>query len=155
AVLKAIKDASFDFGKYRFVYQQLIVTSDDHKDATTAAVGIYLLANGEKIGMEYPAKWDFHRGEQMTTEVAIKVRFEEDVYVVMNGYNDPSPGAANFRVFLNPLILWVWLGFLCLAFGVFICLIPQRLVDYVSNRPIKTRLGRAADAGLFVAVLVG
>ena len=152
--LQAIKDASFDFGKYRFVYQQLIVTSDDHKDATTAAVGIYLLASGEKIGVEYPAKWDFHK-EQMTTEVAINVRFEEDVYVVMNGYNDPSRGAANFRVFLNPLILWVWLGFVMLAIGVAVCLIPQRLVDYVSNRPIKTRLGRAVDAGLLITVVAG
>ena len=24
---------------------------------------------------------------------------------------------ANFRVFINPLISWVWIGFLILAFG--------------------------------------
>ena len=47
---------------------------------------------------------------------------------------------ANFRVYLNPLINWVWIGFLVLAFGTFICLIPQGVVDAVSPRP-RTRHG--------------
>ncbi len=135
------------------MYQRLIVTSDDHKDATTAEVGIYL--DGKKLSTVYPAKWDFHRGgEQATTEVAITVRMSEDVYVVLTGYEQDS-GLANFRVFINPLISWVWIGFLILALGVLVCLLPASLATYVAARPPRTRLGRAADTGLVMALVIG
>ena len=152
--LPGIADSAFQFGNYTFTYERLIATSDDHKEATTAQVGIYL--DGERIDTVYPAKWHFNKGEgQTTTEVAIHVRISEDIYVVLNGFNDPSPGAANFRIFLNPMISWVWIGFLVLALGTFICLIPQALVDAVMRRPPSTRLGRAADRIVIIAIVVG
>lgn len=141
--------STFAFGGYTFAYEALSHTADDHKDAITATVGIY--DGATRIGTVYPAKWDFHKGDgQMTTEVAIRVRFTEDVYVVLTGY-DLESGLANFRVYVNPLILWVWVGFLTLAFGTLVCLIPQALVDRLQWRP-KTTLGRAADVGIVVAI---
>ncbi len=144
-----VATSSFAFGGYTFLYEALTHTSDDHKDAITATVGIY---DGKtRVGTVYPAKWDFHKGDgQMTTEVAIRVRFAEDVYVVLTGY-DLESGLANFRVYINPLILWVWVGFLTLAFGTLVCLIPQALADRLQWKP-KTRLGRAADVGIVVGI---
>jgi len=81
----------------------------------TAQVSIW--HEGANIGVVYPAKWDYHKGsDEATTEVAIRVRMNEDVYVVLTGY-DLDSQMANFRVFINPLISWVWIGFLVLAFG--------------------------------------
>ena len=166
--------ATFTFGEYEFVYENLIHTSDDHKDAVTAQIGIY--HHGTLINTVYPGKWDYHKGEeQATTEVAITVRggvfqqlpnewpatlsshqlsevFGEDVYVVLTGY-DLDSGLANLRIYLNPLILWVWVGFLILAFGTLVCLIPQGVVDRLS-RPRLSRLGRAADIAV-IALVVG
>ncbi len=143
--------SAFSFGDYTFLYERLISTSDDHKDAVTAQVSIW--HDGENIGVVYPAKWDYHKGEEATTEVAIRVRMSEDIYIVLTGYNVESQ-QANFRVFLNPLISWVWIGFLMLAFGTLVCLIPQSIVDRLSSRP-RTRIGRAADVGLLVVVIGG
>src|SRR5262249_55854083 len=130
-------------------------TSDDHKDAFAAQVGVF--DNGERIGTLYPAKWDFHKDEpQVTTEVAIRVRPLEDVYVVLTGYDMTNEHAvkANFRVYINPVILWVWIGFLILALGTLVCLIPQFVVDLVQGRP-QTPLGRAADGAILLAIVVG
>ena len=148
--------STWQFSGYTFTYEGLGHTSDDHKDAVTAQVGIY--DHGERIGTVYPAKWDFHKGEgQMTTEVAIRVRPTEDVYLVLSGF-DLDTQLANFTVYINPLILWVWIGFMVLGFGTLVCLIPQRVVDRLSWKP-KTRLGRAADvsivAGIAFAVVLG
>jgi cytochrome c-type biogenesis protein CcmF len=167
--------ARFQFGEYEFRYERLIHTSDDHKDAVTAEVTIY--HHGEKVNTVYPAKWDYHKGEgQATTEVAITVRggffstspaswwgvlnshnlpeaAGEDVYVVLTGY-DLDSGLANLRVYLKPHILWVWVGFLILAFGTLICLIPQGAVDRLS-RPRVTRIGRAADLAVLFLVIAG
>jgi cytochrome c-type biogenesis protein CcmF len=164
--------SKFQFGEYEFVYERLIHTSDDHKDAVTAQVAIH--HHGEKVNTVYPAKWDYHKGEgQATTEVAITVRggllsasptewwgvlnqhqlneaAGEDVYVVLTGF-DLDSGLANLRIYLKPHILWVWVGFLILAFGTLVCLIPQGVVDRLS-RPRMTRLGRAADLGVVLLI---
>jgi cytochrome c-type biogenesis protein CcmF len=170
-----VTKSRFTFGEYEFVYEKLIHTSDDHKDAVTAQVAIY--HHGDFVERVYPAKWDYHKGgEQPTTEVAITVRggllgqwpqhwpatlaqhqlnesFGEDVYLVLTGH-DLDSGLANLRVYLNPLILWVWLGFVTLALGVLVCLIPQTLVDRMS-RPRATRLGRAADLAVLIVIISG
>ncbi|HEX3765295.1 MAG TPA: cytochrome c-type biogenesis CcmF C-terminal domain-containing protein [Kofleriaceae bacterium] len=164
-------NARFMFGEYEFEYDRLIESSDDHKNAVTAEVTVFHA--GKKIDMAYPAKWDYHKGEgQATTEVAIIVRggvldvvrgdtvvarelgevFGNDVYIVLTGY-DVSSHLSNLRVYINPHILWVWVGFLILAFGTLICLIPQTVVDRLS-RPRASRLGRAADLSVVVVVAI-
>jgi cytochrome c-type biogenesis protein CcmF len=152
AMLPDRSKATFTFGEYDLVYERLIHTSDDHKDAVTAEVTIW--HHGVKIDTVYPAKWDYHKGEgQATTEVAITVRPSEDIYVVLTGY-DLESNLANLRLYLNPLILWVWIGFLILAAGTLVCLIPQFVVDWLS-RPRMSRLGRAGDLGVLALVVAG
>ena len=136
----------FRLRDYKFVYEELRQETDDNKHATTAVVSVYQA--GEKLTTLYPAKWDFHKGDTVTSEVAIHPRISEDVYLVLDKYDSETKQAV-LVVFLNPLINWVWLGFVVFALGTFICLIPQAVVDRVSARP-RTRLGRAAD----VAVLL-
>jgi cytochrome c-type biogenesis protein CcmF len=147
--------ASFSFGEYTFLYEKLLVTSDDAKEAVTAQVSIW--HDGENIGVVYPAKWKYACETEATTEVAIRVRYNEDIYVVLTGY-DLDSQLANFRVFLNPMISWVWIGFLVLAFGTMICLIPQWLVDRVTpgrgGGGGGGRIGRAGELGI-LAVVVG
>jgi len=133
--------------------------------------------HGELVNTVYPAKWDYHKGEgQATTEVAITVRggllstwptewwgvlnqhqldeaVGEDVYVVLTGY-DLESGLANLRVYLTPHILWVWLGFMVLALGTLVCLIPQGIVDALSQ-PRQSRLGRAADLAVLLLLVAG
>jgi cytochrome c-type biogenesis protein CcmF len=142
--------STFKFGDYTFEYADLFHTSDENKDAVTAQVNVRL--ENELVATIYPAKWDYHKGDgQMTSEVAIKVRASEDVYVVLTGF-DLESRLANFRVYLNPLILWVWVGFLVLALGTLCCLIPQSVVDKLQWKP-KTKLGRAADVGIVIALV--
>ncbi len=144
--------SAFQFAGYTFLYENLTETTDDLKTAVTAQVSIW--DGGEHIGTVYPAKWSYRKGAEATSEVAIKVRFAEDVYVVLTGY-DVESQLGNFRVFVNPLISWVWIGTLILAFGTLISLIPQGLVDRLSGRPIKTRLGRAAELGITILIALG
>jgi cytochrome c-type biogenesis protein CcmF len=72
----------------------------------------------------------------------------------MEGFGGENEKTANFRVYINPLINWVWLGFVVLAFGTFMCLIPQSVVDRVSPRP-RTRVGRMADVAILLLVVGG
>jgi cytochrome c-type biogenesis protein CcmF len=141
--------ASFSIRGYDFVYRSLVQESDDHKHSTTASVA--LSRRGDHLATMTPAKWVFHKGGQNTTEVSIHPRMGEDVYIVLDHY-DPETGETVFIVFINPLVNWVWIGFLILALGTLICLIPQRLVDRVSGRA-RTRLGHAADLAILLVTV--
>jgi cytochrome c-type biogenesis protein CcmF len=143
-------DASrFTVRGYTFQYEALEQVADDNKIATYAHVT--LSRGGEKLELLHPARNSYRRGTEPTSEVAIHERLSEDVYLVLTGFDTDSK-TANFRVYINPLVNWVWIGFVFLAIGTFICLIPQGLVDLVSGRP-KSALGRAADvAGLLLIV---
>lgn len=55
-------------------------------------------------------------GGQALTHVAITTTPAADVYVVLAGTNDD--GSASFRVFVNPLVSWIWGGGLVLILGV-------------------------------------
>jgi len=67
-----------------------------------------------------------------STEVAIHKsfsplhpqRFGEDFYVTPLGV-DPFTGQANFRVFVNPLVNFLWLGGFVLVLGATICVLPD------------------------------
>ncbi len=55
-------------------------------------------------------------GGQALTHVAISTTPVADVYVVLAGMG--SDGSASFRVFVNPLVTWIWAGGAILIFGV-------------------------------------
>jgi cytochrome c-type biogenesis protein CcmF len=143
--------AWFDVQGYQFRYDDLIVTSDDNKTATTAHVELFY--DGEKLADMYPASWKYRNEEQtQVTQVEIRSRLDKDIYVTMSGFGGDNEKTATFRVYMNPLINWVWIGFVILAFGTFICLIPQGVVDKLSPRP-RTRLGRMLDVGVILLAI--
>jgi cytochrome c-type biogenesis protein CcmF len=67
-----------------------------------------------------------------STEVAIHKsfaltapqRFGEDFYVTPLGV-DPVSGKANFRVFVNPLVNFLWIGGFVFVLGATICILPD------------------------------
>jgi cytochrome c-type biogenesis protein CcmF len=68
-----------------------------------------------------------------STEVAIHKsaslaalnRFGEDFYVTPLGV-DPFTGQANFRVFVNPMVNFLWAGGFVLVFGAVLCILPDK-----------------------------
>ncbi len=67
-----------------------------------------------------------------STEVAIRAalswrdlsRFGEDFYVIPLAV-DPASGEANFRVFVNPMVNFIWFGGLIFALGAHLCVLPD------------------------------
>jgi cytochrome c-type biogenesis protein CcmF len=58
-----------------------------------------------------------------STEVGIQETAKQDVYVVLAGVTGEDQ--AEIRVTFNPLVIWVWIGGLIMAFGGLIVMWPQ------------------------------
>ncbi len=73
-------------------------------------------------------------GGQSLTHVAISSTPLADVYVVLTGMNDD--GSASFRVFVNPLVAWIWAGGMIIILGVILGNVGARLTasDTVVSR---------------------
>ncbi|HKW06869.1 MAG TPA: cytochrome c-type biogenesis CcmF C-terminal domain-containing protein, partial [Candidatus Dormibacteraeota bacterium] len=63
-------------------------------------------------------------GGQALTHVAISTTPLADVYVVLAATN--PDGSASFRVFVNPLVTWIWAGGVVLLLGVVLGNVGER-----------------------------
>jgi len=72
----------------------------------------------------YPEKRLYFAQNQPTTEVALRSSLWEDLYVILAGF-EPSK-VATFKVFVNPLVVWMWMGGLVIVLGTVIAIWPER-----------------------------
>jgi cytochrome c-type biogenesis protein CcmH/NrfF len=148
------KCSAWEFGDYIFLYERIVIASDESKSSVTAQVSIWHHGT-DNLGAVYPAKWDYRKGSEATTEVAIRVRPREDVYVVLTGYELESQ-LANFRVYINPLITWVWIGTILVGLGTILCIIMGFVYRVISGRPNRPggQVGKLATIALLVGAAV-
>lgn len=97
---------SWSLGRYTLEYRQ--VRPVDHPHYAGAVARLALHADGKPIGMLLPEKRMYFQQEQPTTIPAVASRFSEDFYVILAGL-EPDQSAA-LKVFINPLVNWIWIG---------------------------------------------
>jgi cytochrome c-type biogenesis protein CcmF len=68
------------------------------------------------------------------------------VYVLLIDWEPISPIGTTFKIFVNPLVNWLWIGSLLFLVGVFIAAWPERDPERVAVRAGKqVRQPSAAD----------
>ena len=78
-------------------------------------------------------------GGQALTHVAISTTPMADVYVVLAGTGDD--GSASFRVFVNPLVTWIWAGGAVIILGVLLGNVGDRgVIAELATRRIPVTL---------------
>jgi cytochrome c-type biogenesis protein CcmF len=119
-------------GRFTVTHDALRLTDDGRKQMVTAHLAVQ--RDGAPYGALKPAKWFFRKHEEEpTTEVAIRRGFAEDLYVVLAGF-DVQAQSATLHVVVNPLVNWIWAGFVVLALGTFIALLPERAFTFALSR---------------------
>ncbi|HEY1587050.1 MAG TPA: cytochrome c-type biogenesis CcmF C-terminal domain-containing protein, partial [Polyangia bacterium] len=138
------KGQRVSIGHYSLTYAGVTTATAPDKD--TLAANIEVLRDGKPYTTMHPAKWSFrrHEDEPPTSYVDIHKTVGEDLYIVLNGY-DPQSGIANVKVVINPLVDWIWLGFLLLIFGTVIAFLPDRAYA-LASAAAKADKGKAAAA---------
>ncbi|MCL5960589.1 MAG: hypothetical protein M1358_15015, partial [Chloroflexi bacterium] len=92
---------------------------------------------GKKIDTIAPAKtFQGANDEQPATEVAIRTTLKEDLYVILAGWDKDM--SASFKVMINPLVVWIWIGGGVLLLGTLIAFWP----DEKERRRLDARFGR-------------
>lgn len=112
-----------DIGGYRMQFEGLDMFAARGVDVVSASLVAF---DGDRARFRMVPQRHFHpRQDNPTTEVAIWSGLRHDLYVVLAGWNNDESGLATFKIYLNPLVKWIWIGGFVLLLGTLICLIPD------------------------------
>ena len=112
---------SVTVGDYRLIYEGKSDYPTEHKHVVVATLSVH--RDGRQISTLTPEK-NFHRThEQPTTEAGIYTTFEGDLYAILAGYDEET---ASFKILVNPLVVWLWIGGGVLIAGGVVVMWPDR-----------------------------
>jgi cytochrome c-type biogenesis protein CcmF len=82
--------------------------------------------NGEPLGILEPEKRFYLASKQGTSEVGVRPRLNEDLYLNFGGMSDDNQRAV-IQAYVFPLVSWIWIGGLVLIGGTLVCLVPSKI----------------------------
>ena len=111
--------------RWRFVSQGISTSETLNRYVT--GVGLEVFRDGVRQGILTSEKrqyFDSNKQPQFepSTEVGIRTSAKMDLYVVLAGVRGET---AELRISFNPLVVWVWIGGMIMAFGGLIVMWPQ------------------------------
>jgi len=109
-------------GQYRLVCQSYTQDSNRNYDTEYALLNVY--KGNRKITQLAPEKRFYHASQTSSTMVALHSTLVSDLYVIYEGKN-PDTDRPIIKVFLNPLMNWIWIGVLIVVWGTLLALVPN------------------------------
>jgi cytochrome c-type biogenesis protein CcmF len=104
--------------------------------------------NGNFVTTLYPRTEFYTRTGQPMTIPDLRATISEDFYVLLINWEQTSADAATFRIYLNPLINWVWSGGIVFVIGTLIAMWPEPAVETAwRTTPARARRPRPAELG--------
>lgn len=91
------------------------------------------------LGQLFPRRDYFYESQQSMTIPGLHSTFEEDFYVILVEWEPLSGAQATFKIYLNPLVNWVWLGGFVFIVGNLVAAWPEQEPGHERKR-VKTRI---------------
>jgi cytochrome c-type biogenesis protein CcmF len=120
-VLKPGQTAAIADYKVKYIRPMEYPTAEKYTLATT--MNVYQA--GKKLGTVTPRKELYKNQEQPWTRVSVFSNTKQDLYVILSGIDKKD--RAGFKLIINPLMQWMWIGGYIIAFGALIVLWPDAL----------------------------
>jgi cytochrome c-type biogenesis protein CcmF len=118
------KGESLTIGEYSLRFDELeSYDGSDGREVLEATTSLF--KNGEFIRTLQPRRDYFVVQKQPSTIPAVYSTPGADVYVLLVGWEEIGYRSSTFKVFINPLINWTWIGGFVLILGTFIAAWPQ------------------------------
>lgn len=115
---------SVTLSQYVFTFESLDnYTSQDGRNITEAELTVS--RNGNVIGALYPQR-DFYPSMGMAiTQPGLKSNLLIDLYAILIDWRPVSQDQATFRIYINPLVNWLWIGTGVLTAGAAVAVWPE------------------------------
>jgi len=115
----------FSIGRYELAIRDLLDGDNNNYSWRKALVDIYV--GGKMIGTLEPEQRLYKASNQPTSEVSIRRRLNEDLYLNFAGVTNDGKNLAIIQSYVFPLVSWIWVGFYTLIIGTLVCLVPPKV----------------------------
>ena len=106
---------------------------------------IRVTRDGALVTVMHPQRRFFPLQQQTTGETAIRTNLLADLYVALG--DSDTQGAWTVRVYWKPLVPWIWMGAIIMAFGGVVSLSDRRWRVGVANRAARRGVQTVPAAG--------
>jgi len=138
---------SMKMGPYRLECLSYSQDSNPNYDTEFALLDVY---RGDKKITQLAPEMRFYQASQQTqTMVANHSTLAWDLYVIYAG-KDPDTGQPIIKVFLNPLVAWIWIGVLIVIAGTGVALMPNMTAAFAAAR-VRTQATSAETEAVAAA----
>jgi cytochrome c-type biogenesis protein CcmF len=110
----------------RYDLKMVNLEQDENQNYQWHRATVDVFKDGRELGLLRPEKRFYKASRQSTSEVGIRVRPNEDVYLNFGAMSDDNQRAV-IQAYINPLVSWVWVGGLVLIGGTLVCLVPAKI----------------------------
>jgi cytochrome c-type biogenesis protein CcmF len=117
------KGDDFSLGKYQFHLAD--VQQGQNENYRWERLSVEVSKNGQQIATLEPEKRLYLAKKEPASEVAIRRRPNEDVYLNFAGFSDDG-GKVVIDAYVFPLVNWIWMGYWVTLAGTLVCLIPSK-----------------------------
>ncbi|HEY6041097.1 MAG TPA: cytochrome c-type biogenesis CcmF C-terminal domain-containing protein, partial [Anaerolineae bacterium] len=126
--------------EYTLQYNKLKMNTLGNRQVIGAEMTV--LMDGKQIATLTPEKSYYPAADQWSTDVAVRSTVGEDLYLILAGWE--KDGSATLKVVINPLVIWLWIGFGVFITGTLIAISPDPREERVPAFARKRVLGTAS-----------
>jgi cytochrome c-type biogenesis protein CcmF len=111
-------------GRYVMTFDDLQeFTLPDDRAVTRATVTVY--RDGKYLATLHPRRDFYFTSQQPMTIPGVRSSIEDDFYVLLVAWEPMGVAGATFKLYLNPLVNWIWMGGLVFIAGTLIAAWPE------------------------------
>lgn len=122
---------SINIGPYKVECEGYSQDTNPNFDTEYALLNVY--KDGKLVTKMAPERRFYNASQQPLTVVSNHSTPAWDLYVIYAGKN-PDTGQPIIRAFLNPLVMWIWIGVAIIVFGTGLALIPNLSAALAASR---------------------
>ena len=135
-----------NLANYTVKYREIASWDDNPKGVNYTRAILDVYENGIYLGELHPRKDYYFESQQSMTIPGQRATLRDDLYVLLVDWEPSTMEGATFKIYVNPLVNWLWLGSLLFLIGVFIAAWPEKDPERVTVRSGRQiRQASAAD----------
>ena len=125
---------SLNLSGYTVQYREIASWDDNGAGVnyTRAVVDVY--ENGIYLGQLVPRKDFYFESQQSMTIPGQRATMRDDLYILLIDWEPATMEGATFKIYVNPLVNWLWLGSLLFLAGITIAAWPEKDPEHVTVR---------------------
>jgi cytochrome c-type biogenesis protein CcmF len=122
---------------YKLVYKDIASWDGGGANVNYTRAVMEVYKNNQLVSELHPRTDYYFDSQQNMTIPGVRSTFEDDVYVLLVNWEPASAIGATFKVYVNPLVNWLWIGSLLFFLGIIVAAWPDKEPESVTVRASK------------------